>query len=258
MENLLYEKKGTTGILSVNRPKALNALNGAVLEEMRAWLTTVLPGENLKALILTGTGEKAFIAGADIKQMQAMTHIEMLALCDLGQHVSLLLENSDLVTIAAVNGFALGGGLEMALSCDFIYASENARVGLPEVSLGLIPGFGGTQRLLRTIGTRRAKELIFTGKMISAAEGYEIDLINKVVPADALISECLAVAEAAAKNAPFAVTQAKRAINTGASLSMVDGLEVEKQACVAAFATSDRLEGMTAFLEKRKAEFKGN
>jgi len=258
MENLLFEKQGATGILSVNRPKALNALNRAVLEEMRSFLTTSVYQEELRALILTGSGEKAFIAGADIKQMQAMTHMEMLALCDLGQQVSLLLETIDLVTIAAVNGFALGGGLEMALSCDFIIASENAKVGLPEVSLGLIPGFGGTQRLLRAIGTRRAKEMVFTGKMISAQEGYEIGLINKVVTAEALIPECQAVSQAAEKNAPLAVTQAKRAINTGASLSMADGLEVEKQACVAAFATADRLEGMTAFLEKRKAEFKGN
>jgi enoyl-CoA hydratase len=257
MENLLYEVQGTTGILTVNRPKALNALNRDVLIEMKAFLTSTVYEDNIRALIVTGGGEKAFIAGADIKQMQAMNHMEMMALCDLGQEVSLLLEKIDVVTIAAVNGFALGGGLEIALSCDFMYASDKAKVGLPEVSLGLIPGFGGTQRLLRTIGTRRAKEMIFTGKIISAQEGYDMDLINKVVPAENLIEECLAVAAAAAKNAPIAVTQAKRAINTGAALSMVDGLEVEKQACVAAFATADRYEGMTAFLEKRKADFKG-
>lgn len=257
MENLLYEVQGTTGILTVHRPLALNALNRDVLTEMKAFLTGQVYEDEIRALIVTGSGEKAFIAGADIKQMQAMNHMQMMALCDLGQEVSLLLETIDLVTIAAVNGFALGGGFEIALSCDLIYASEKAKVGLPEVSLGLIPGFGGTQRLLRTIGTHRAKELIFTGKMISAREGYEMDLINKVVPAEDLIKECLTVADAMAKNAPIAVTQAKRAINIGAGLSIVDGLEIEKQACVAAFATADRYEGMTAFLEKRKPEFRG-
>ncbi len=257
MEQLLFEKRGNTGILTVNRPKALNALNRAVLEELDEFLSETIDGEHLRALVLTGSGEKAFIAGADIAEMRPMSHLDMLAFCDLGQRVTVLLETIDLVTIAAVNGYALGGGLEMALACDFIYASENAKLGVPEVSLGLIPGFGGTQRLTRAVGTRRAKELTFTGKMITAQEGLAMGLINKVVPAGQLIDACAEAALGAEKNGPIAVTQAKRAINMGASLSMADALELEKQCCVTSFATEDRLEGMTAFLEKRKAEFRG-
>ncbi len=257
MEHLLFEKRGTTGILTVNRPKALNALNRAVLEEMDTFLTETVDGEDLRALILTGAGEKAFIAGADIAEMQPMTHLDMMAFCDLGQRVTVLLETIDMITVAAVNGYALGGGLEMALACDFIYASENAKLGLPEVSLGLIPGFGGTQRLTRAVGTRRAKEMTFTGKMIGAEEGLQIGLVNKVVPGGQLIEAVLESLQAAEKNGPVAVAQAKRAINMGASLAMADALELEKQCCVASFATEDRLEGMTAFLEKRKAQFQG-
>ncbi len=257
MEHLTFEKRGNTGILTVNRPKALNALNRAVLEEMDTFLSETVDAEDLRALILTGAGDKAFIAGADIAEMKPMTHLDMMAFCDLGQRVTVLLETIDMVTIAAVNGYALGGGLEMALACDFIYASENARLGVPEVSLGLIPGFGGTQRLTRAVGMRRAKELTFTGRMILAQEALTMGLVNQVVSPTQLIAACLQVAEAAEKNAPVAVTQAKRAINMGASLAMADALELEKQCCVAAFATEDRLEGMTAFLEKRKAAFRG-
>ncbi len=256
MENLLFEKKERVGILTINRPQALNALNRAVLEEMDAFLAGTLPGEEVRVLILTGTGEKAFVAGADIREMQDLDHMGMLAFCDLGQRVCRRLEVMDVVTIAAVNGFALGGGLELALGCDFIYASKNAKLGLPEVSLGLIPGFGGGPRLARAVGGRRAKEMILTGKPIRAEEAAAIGLVNKVVEPEELLDECLKVAKQILKNGFTAITQVKRSINYGAGMSLPDALELEKQACSVSFATADRAEGMAAFAEKRKPDFK--
>ena len=255
MEFLEYKQTDNIGLLTFNREKALNALNRELLQELNDFLRNTLPKNNCRVLILTGAGEKAFIAGADIKQMKEIDHTEMIKFCDLGQDTSLLLETIDVVTIAAVNGFALGGGLEIALSCDFIYASENAKLGLPEVSLGLIPGFGGTQRLTRAIGARMAKELIMTGRMISADDALSLRLVNHVLPADDLLNSCRKTAEQILKNSFLAVLQAKRAINSGASLSMHDALELEKQCCAASFASDDRLEGMTAFIEKRPPRF---
>jgi enoyl-CoA hydratase len=255
MEFLKFEKKGPVGLLRINREEVLNALNQGLLEEMKAFLTTTVFEEEIRVLILTGEGPKAFIAGADIKQMKDMGHMEMLKFCDLGQGVSSLLETIDVVTIAAVNGFALGGGLEIALACDFIIASDNAKLGLPEVTLGLIPGFGGTQRLTRAVGTRMAKEMVMSADMISADEAKSIGLVNHVHPQDELIDRCFEMAEKILNNAFSAVTQAKRAINHGQSLSLQDALEMEKQCCAVSFASDNRLEGMTAFLEKRPAKF---
>jgi enoyl-CoA hydratase len=255
VEHLKFEQTNQTGLLTINREKALNALNRDLLLELEDFLQNTLPQQDTRVLIITGAGEKAFIAGADIKQMQNLNHFEMLKFCDLGQKVGILLETIDVVTIAAVNGYALGGGLEIALSCDFIYASENAKLGLPEVSLGLIPGFGGTQRLLRAVGTRQAKELVMTGNQISASESLDLGLVNKVFPQNELIENCYKTADRIHKNAFTAVSQSKRSINNGNALSMRDALELEKQCCAVCFASDDRLEGMTAFVEKRLAQF---
>ncbi|MBI1925407.1 enoyl-CoA hydratase/isomerase family protein, partial [Candidatus Poribacteria bacterium] len=168
MNHLIFEKKEYVGILTISRPEVLNALNRSVLEELDSFLVAVVPREGIRALVVTGAGEKAFVAGADIKEMRMFDVPGILAFCELGQRVALRLETMDAVTIAAVNGYAFGGGLEIALACDFIYASRTAKLGLPEVTLGLIPGFGGTQRLARGVGTRRAKEIILSGQPITA------------------------------------------------------------------------------------------
>lgn len=254
MENLLYEKRDKIGILSINRPNALNALNYEVLRE----LETFFDGDeirDIKVLIFTGSGEKAFIAGADIKEMNSLSNVEMLHFSDLGQKVTRLIETIDIVTIAAVNGFALGGGLEMALACDFIYASDNAKVGQPEVTLGVIPGFGGTQRLSRAVGERIAKEMIYTGKVISAKEAKDLGIVNKVVEQKDLMEEVQKVAGKIINNGFFAVTQAKRAINSGYNLTITEALELEKQMFALSASTDECTEGMSAFIEKRKPNF---
>lgn len=252
MKHLLFEQRGTVGILTVNRPESLNALNHDVLHEMASFLEGK---RDLRGLILTGAGEKAFIAGADIKEMLPMDAAAMMQFCSLGQKVSNLLENAPFVTLASVNGFALGGGLEMALACDFIYASTSAKLGLPEVTLGLIPGFGGTQRLTRAVGTRQAKEIIMSGKPLKAAEAQEVGIVNRVCAPDTLHAESLSCLEGIAQNSFYAVMQAKQAINVGQSLAMTESLELEKQMCAVCCTCPDRAEGMSAFIEKRKPQF---
>ncbi len=255
MKYLSFEKKDKIGILQINRPEALNALNKNLLLELKQFLSEDYKKEGIRVLILTGSGEKAFIAGADIKEMLPMSHLEMSDFFDLGLEVTKLLENVPLVTIAAVNGFALGGGLEIALACNFIYASSSAKMGLPEVSLGLIPGFGGTQRLSRAVGKRVAMELIMTGKHINAEKAHEIGLVNRVCDPVALLDDCTKTAVSILKNGFIAVLQGKRAIQYGYNLSLEEALQLEKNMCCVAFATPDRLEGMQAFTEKRKPDF---
>lgn len=255
MEHLLFEKEGHIGTLTINRPKALNALNSAVLRELHEFLSMHRQRQDIRALIVTGSGEKAFIAGADIKEMTALDHIEMLRFAHYGQEVTKLLEEAPFVTIAAVNGYALGGGMEMALACDFIYASENAKLGLPEATLGIIPGFGGTQRLARAVGTRRAKEMVMNGKPIGANEAKEMGIVNHVCSSDDLMATTIAAAEAIVKNPYNAIVHAKAVINHGYSLSMDDALALERNAFGVCAATSDRNEGMAAFVEKRQPEF---
>lgn len=250
MSFLLVEKNKNIATLQINRPEALNALNLDVLNEMLLTLQS-LKESSIKSLIITGVGPKAFVAGADIKAMVDMEPLDMLNFCSLGQKVSLELETAPFLTIAAINGFALGGGLEIALACDFIYASRLAKMGLPEIKLGIIPGFGGTQRLSRAVGTRRAKEMILTGQMISAEEAKDWGLINQITEPDDLLPSCLKVAEQVASYSLTAIRQAKNAVNVGSSLNLSDALELEKNLCAVCFSTPERKEGMQAFINKK-------
>jgi enoyl-CoA hydratase len=251
MEYLHFEKTGDVGLLLINRPLVLNALNRQLLQELLDFVTIRLLKEGCKALIVSGSGDKAFIAGADIKEMQEFNPQEMLAFCALGQQVTLALENAPLLTLAAVNGYALGGGLELALACDFIYASKYAKMGLPEVSLGIIPGFGGNQRLSQAVGTRVAKELIMSGRTLSAEEAKVVGIVNKVCEGEVLLQECQLTAREVARHSLQAIVQAKRAINCGYSMNIYQALELERNMCAVCFGTEDRVQGMANFLEKR-------
>lgn len=252
MENLLYEKlEPSIGLLKINRPQVLNALNRATLEELLHFLQNKTIHDECRALILTGAGEKSFIAGADIKEMKEMSHLDMLQFCELGQEVTLALGRAPFLTIAAVTGYALGGGLEVALSCDFIYAGTNAQFGLPEVSLAIIPGFGGTQRFSRAIGTRLAKELIMSGRTFSAEEAQAWGLVNRVCAPELLLQACQTTVSEILRHSSCATLQAKRAIDAGIHLSMTEALELERNMCAVCFATEERASAMSAFLEKR-------
>lgn len=250
MKHLLYKKEESIGILTIHRPETLNSLNGEVLTEILHFLTLAAPHEQLKALILTGSGDKAFIAGADIKEMEQMDPMKMDQFASLGHEVARTLESMPLITLAALNGYALGGGMEMALACDFIFAAEEAKLGLPEVTLGLIPGFGGTQRLLRTVGGRKAKELILSGKSITAQEAFELGIVTKVCPRVTLLEESSAYLKTLLKNSFFALTQAKKAINYGQEMPLDSGLELEKSLCAICFSDPERKERMNQFLKK--------
>jgi len=245
-------------LLTLNREDKLNALNRDVISELRDFLEDIHEDENIKGIIFTGAGEKAFIAGADIKEMTDLSADEAKGFAYEGQQVSLLLEEARLPIIAAVNGFALGGGLEMALACDFIMATDNARFGLPEVSLGLIPGFGGTQRLAKLVGRNRAKELIYTARMIKIDEAKSIGLcLESFESKELLIQKAKEKIKAILKNSPFAVAEAKFVINQGVDLPTQDGLEFEKEHFGQIFTSEDMKEGTSAFIEKRAANFKG-
>ncbi len=256
-ENILVEKKGSVAVVTVNRPKVLNALSSPTLEEIGAAFREIGRDDSVRAVILTGAGEKAFVAGADIKEMQSMGVEEARRYSYLGIQAMWEIRLCPKPVIAAVNGFALGGGLELALSCDFIYASEKAKLGQPEVGLGVTPGFGATQKLPRLIGAARAKELLFTGDMIGAAEAKELGIVNKVFPPEALMEEAVKAAEKMASKGAFAVAQAKRAVDAGLDMSLDAALLFESQVFGACFGTEDQKEGMAAFLEKRKPNFKG-
>ena len=200
MKHLIYETYDSIALVKINRPQVLNALNREVLTELNMLLDLLEVGQQTKALILTGEGEKAFIAGADIKEMQGMGSVEMRQFSELGQRLTNKLENASFLTIAAVNGYALGGGLEVALACDFIYASQTAKLGLPEVTLGIIPGFGGTQRLSRTIGTRLAKELIMSGTTITAEQALQYGIVNHISAPGSLLDDCTKAAQNIIRN----------------------------------------------------------
>ncbi len=256
-ENIIFEQDGPVGILTVNRPKSLNALNPATVREIGVCVEAVRQDSSIRCLIITGSGDRAFVAGADISAMVTMGVIEGKAFSAHGLGVMRSLENLPIPVIAAVNGFALGGGTELALACDLIIAADKAKFGQPEINLGIIPGFGGTQRLARRIGLPRARELIYSGDMIDAETAYRCGLANKVVPLADLMTEAKALARKLATKPPFAIQQAKEAINAGTDMDLENGCRFENDAFALSFATEDKKEGMTAFLEKRQAKFVG-
>ncbi len=250
------KKEGKIAIITMNRPEALNALNSKVLSDLEDVILQVEKDEGIFAVILTGEG-RAFVAGADIREMMDKKPIEARRFTYLGQSVLKELENLNKPVIAAVNGVALGGGCELALACDIILASENARLGFPEVGLGIHPGFGGTQRLPRLIGRAKAKELIFTAEILEADEAERIGLVNKVVSPDKLMEEARNMADRISQQAPVAVRLAKSAINKGCDMDLDFGLSYEVESVSVAFSTKDSKEGMTAFTKRKKPEFKG-
>ncbi len=252
MNNLLLEVENGIALLTINRPKALNALNSETLAELNTCLAELENNDDVKVVILTGSGEKSFVAGADISEMVNATPAEGRKMGLLAREAFGRLENMPQVTIAAVNGFALGGGCEISMACDIRVASDNAKFGQPECGLGILPGFGGTQRLPRLVGKGRAKELIFTCDMISADDAFRMGLANHVVPQAELIDYCKAMAGRIMKNGPLAVALAKQSINTGSDTDLDSGLKLEANLFGLSFSTADKMEGMTAFLEKRK------
>ena len=257
-ENIIYEVKDGIATITFNRPKALNALNGALLGELSQALDEISADEDIRALVLTGAGDKSFVAGADITELATFNSLSAKSFAQKGHRIIHKLQQFPIAVIAAVNGFALGGGTEIAIACDFIYASENAKFGQPEINLGVIPGFGGTQRLPRLIGTNMAKELIFTGKMISAAEAHQLGLANRVVPQEQLMEEVMKTAGQIASRGKVSLREAKQAINRGMDVDLATGCSVEIDAFAISFASPDAKEGTSAFVEKRKAEFKGS
>jgi enoyl-CoA hydratase len=256
-ENIIYRVDQGIATITFNRPKALNALNQELLAEFSAALEATAADEDVRVLVLTGAGEKAFVAGADISELATFSPLQAKNFSSAGHGVIGRLQQLPIPVIAAVNGFCLGGGSEIALACDFIYAAETARFGLPEINLGLIPGFGGTQRLPRRVGTSRAKELIFTGRMIPAAEAAEIGLVNRVVPAAALMEAVLGTAREIASKGRVSLRAAKQAVNQGMNADLATGCHIEIDAFALVMASPDAKEGTTAFLEKRKPAFRG-
>ncbi len=257
-ENIIFKTDDGIATIVFNRPEALNALNDDLLKEFSLALDDISKNEDIRVLILTGAGEKAFVAGADITELSTFNSLQAKVFAQKGQKTINKLQELAIPVIAAVNGFALGGGSEVALACDFIYASENAVFGLPEITLGIMPGFGGTQRLPRLIGKNMAKEMIFTGKMIKADEAYQIGLANKVCPAKSLMDEVLKTAKTIALKGKVSLRCAKQAVNTGMNSDLVTGCNNEIDAFALCFASEDAKEGTSAFLEKRKPEFKGS
>lgn len=253
MEFITYEQEGFVGVITINRPKALNALNSQVLKEIDATLDAVNL-ETTRCLILTGAGEKSFVAGADIAEMSTLTKAEGEAFGKAGNDVFRKLETFPIPTIAAVNGFALGGGNEIAMSCDIRICSDNAVFGQPEVGLGITPGFGGTQRLARIIGVGKAKELIYTAFNIKADEAYRVGLVNAVYPQAELMDAAKKMAAKIAKNAPIAVRACKKAINDGLDVDMDQAIVIEEKLFGSCFETEDQKDGMTAFLNKTKVD----
>ena len=253
MSFVTYELTDNVAVLTVNRPEALNALNSAVLAELDAALDQVL-ADRVRAVVLTGAGEKSFVAGADISEMSDMTPRQGQAFSELGNAVFRKLEKLPMPTIAAVNGFALGGGCELAMSCDIRLASDNALFGQPEVGLGICPGFGGTQRLARLVGVGVAKEMVFGGRNIDAARAASIGLVNAVYEKGQLLDEAMKMARGIASKAPVAVRAAKAAMTLGIQTDIDSGLAIEAALFASCFGTEDQREGMAAFVAKRKPE----
>jgi enoyl-CoA hydratase len=256
-ENILFEKKGAIVYVTVNRPQVLNALNLATMEELRSAFTAIQEDRTVRVAIMTGTGEKAFIAGADISELARHDPVSAKEYTHRGQSVLDLMENLGKPVIACINGFALGGGCEIAMACTLRLASENAKLGQPEVKLGLMPGYGGTQRLPRLVGKGIAMQLVLSGEMISAQEAYRIGLVNEVVASAELIPRAEAIAQKIVANAPLAVQYAMEAVNKGMEMTLAEGLYLEATLFGVCCATEDKKEGTAAFLEKRQAQFRG-
>jgi enoyl-CoA hydratase len=256
-ENLLLKKQGNIAYVTINRPKVLNALNMATMQELRSAFTDLKDDREVRVVILTGSGEKSFVAGADIGELQKNNPVEAKEYTHRGQAVLDLIENLGKPVIACINGFALGGGCELAMACTMRLANENAKLGQPEVKLGIIPGYGGSQRLPRLVGKGLAMQLLLTGDMISAQEAHRIGLVNEVHPADQLIPRAEAIAAAIIKNAPLAIQYCMEAVNHGMEMTQQEGLYLEATLFSVCCATEDRKEGTTAFLEKRAANFAG-
>lgn len=257
-ENLIFEKRNAIAYVTVNRPKALNAFNAATMEELREVFTEIKNDAAVRVVILTGAGDKAFIAGADIGEIAKLDGEKNgREFARRGQSVFELVENLGKPVIACINGFALGGGCELALACTMRLASDNAKIGQPEVKLGVIPGFGGSQRLPRLVGKGIANQLLLTGEMISAQEAYRIGLVNEVTTPPNLIPRAEEISAKIVANAPLAVQYTLEAVNKGLEMPLPEGLELEAKLFGASCATEDKHEGTAAFLEKRKAEFKG-
>lgn len=244
-------------VITINRPKFLNALNTEVLTELSEAVDLVAEDSVIHAVVLTGAGEKAFVAGADIAEMQSKNVLAAREFSALGNRVFLKLENLNKPVIAAVNGFALGGGCELAMACDIRIAGNRAKFGQPEVGLGIMPGFGGSQRLARLAGKGIAKEIIFTGEMVKAERAYEIGLVNKIVDPSEVLNEAKAMAQTIASKSPLGVSFSKKAINEGINLDLERALTLEAELFGSLFSTQDQKEGMSAFLEKRQPIFKG-
>ena len=257
MADLVHaERRGAVSLLTLDRPDALNALSPALFEAFGEALSTIEADDSVRALVVTGAG-RAFVAGADISEMTTMTPLEAERFSGVAHAIFERLESLPIPTIAAVNGFALGGGCELALSCDWIYASSKAKLGQPETKLGLIPGFGGTSRLVRRVGLAHAKELVFVGDPISAEEAARIGLVNRVLDPEALLDTAIAAGESIAARGPVAVRAAKRVMQQGQDADVRTAHALEQQAFGLVFASEDRVEGTTAFVEKRDPDFKG-
>ena len=256
-ENITYEIKGSTAYITMNRPKVMNALNRKTIEELNMAFHAAKEDATVKGVILTGSGEKAFIAGADIAELATIDGEKAGEFSAKGQEVLSFIETLGKPVIAAVYGFALGGGCETAMACTIRIAAENARFGQPEVKLGILPGYGGTQRLPRLVGKGRALQLILTGDVIDAHEAHRIGLVNEVVPATELISRCEAILKQIHANAPLAVRYSIDAVNEGVDTDLAAGLKLEAKYFALAAGSEDKKEGTSAFVEKRAAQFQG-
>lgn len=256
-ENVLLTTEDNIATLTINRPKKLNALSDATFDDLKGALEGVLGNDSVSAIIVTGAGEKAFVAGADISELHSATADQGYHISKKGQHIFNMLMNSPKPVIAAINGFALGGGCELAMACHFRYASENAKFGQPEVNLGLIPGYAGTQRLTRLIGKGRAMELLLTGDMIDAEEALRVGLVNKVFPADSLLAESKKTAQKIASKAPLAIKYCIETVNRGEDISLGEAENLEAAYFGLVHASEDAKHGCDAFLKKEKPAFKG-
>lgn len=255
-QTVLLEVNEGIGYITINRPEALNALSSQVLKDLNNVLDTVEQNDAIRVVILTGAGEKAFVAGADIKEMDTMTPIQAFEYMTYANDTFTRLSELKQPTIAVLNGYALGGGLELALSTDIRIGYEKTVVGFPEVGLGIIPGFAGTQRMSRLIGTSRTKELIFTARTLKGQEAYDLGVLNHLVSAEELVTKAQELATQIMKNAPLAVEKAKHVIQVGVELPLKNAIRLETEAEALLFATEDKVEGMRAFVEKRKPTFK--